>query len=114
MASTWLVSTDKSSEDVATALRAFMDPQDFLLVAELSARYSGYLPQQAWDWITEQRRLETERAEKAKAWMLPAARGAPPRRAQPTAVTPKGLSTAPPNLSPPIPRDPPGKKKIEW
>ena len=114
MASTWLVSTDKSSEDVATALHAFMDPQDFLLVAELSARYSGYLPQQTWDWITEQRKSETERAEKAKAWMLHAARGAPPDSLNPLRLLPKDFPQRHRNLSPPIPRDPPGKKKIEW
>jgi hypothetical protein len=113
MASTWLVSTDKSSEDVATALHAFMDPQDFLLVAELSARYSGYLPQQAWDWITEQRRLETERAEKAKAWMLHAARGAPPTRSTHCGYSQRtsysATETFPADFSRPT-----RQEKIEW
>src|SRR5216684_7017209 len=61
LASTWLISTGKSPEEVANAVRPQMDLQDFLLVADPGPRYQGYLPPQAWDWINTQRKLEVER-----------------------------------------------------
>ena len=53
LASTWLISTDKSPTQVAEAVRPFMDSPDFLLVAEMGKLHQGYLPKSAWDWIEE-------------------------------------------------------------
>jgi hypothetical protein len=55
LASTWLISTGKSPEEVMSAIRPYMNGQDLLLVAELGPRYQGFLPVQAWDWINTQR-----------------------------------------------------------
>lgn len=54
LASTWLLSTDKSPEEVSHAVHPYMDSQDSLFVAEMGPRYQGYLPKQAWDWINAQ------------------------------------------------------------
>lgn len=51
IASTWLVSTEKSPTEAATALRPYMDSQDGLLISEVGGTYAGYLPQPAWEWI---------------------------------------------------------------
>jgi hypothetical protein len=54
LASTWLISTSKSPQEIAESVHPFMDPQDFLLVTEMGDLYQGYLPKQAWDWISDQ------------------------------------------------------------
>lgn len=54
LASTWLINTTNSPEEVVNAVRPYMDSQDSILVAELGNRYQGFLPKQAWDWIVAQ------------------------------------------------------------
>ena len=54
LASTWLLSTWKNPQDVAAALRPYMDENDSLLVADMGARYQGFLPLPAWEWIQNQ------------------------------------------------------------
>jgi|SRR5579864_4716711 len=54
LASTWLLSTSKAPNEVAEAVHPYMDAHDFLFVAEMGSRYQGYLPQQAWEWISTQ------------------------------------------------------------
>jgi hypothetical protein len=54
LASTWLLSTMKSPEEVANAVHPFLDPQDSLFVAEMGSRFNGFLPKPAWDWINGQ------------------------------------------------------------
>jgi hypothetical protein len=51
MASTWLLSTSKSPQQVSDAIQPYLDAQDALFVCELSANYQGRLPKAAWDWI---------------------------------------------------------------
>ncbi len=54
VASTWLISTSKTPQEVVDATHQYMDAQDSLLVAEMGAHYQGYLPKPAWDWINQQ------------------------------------------------------------
>jgi len=51
MASTWLLSTHKTPQEVADAIFPYMDSQDLLFVGDLGTRYQGRLPKPAWDWI---------------------------------------------------------------
>jgi hypothetical protein len=51
MASTWLLSTTKTPQDVADAIRPHLDQQDLLFVCELTRNYQGFLPKPAWDWL---------------------------------------------------------------
>ena len=76
IASTWLLSTDKSPEEVARALRPYMDLYDSLLVAELGGRYNGYLPDEAWQWINNHAKTSREEtAERMRVLMEAAKRG---------------------------------------
>ena len=54
MASTWLLSTTKTPQEVADAIFPYMDAQDLLFVCELSNKYQGRLPKPAWDWINQE------------------------------------------------------------
>jgi len=54
MASTWLLSTQKTPQEVVDAILPRMDVQDFLLVCELSNKYQGRLPKPAWEWINQE------------------------------------------------------------
>jgi hypothetical protein len=54
MASTWLLSTQKTPQEVVDAILPHMDVQDFLLVCELSNKYQGRLPKPAWEWINQE------------------------------------------------------------
>jgi hypothetical protein len=54
MASTWLLSTQKTPQEVVDAVLPHMDTQDFLLVCELSNKYQGRLPKPAWEWIKQE------------------------------------------------------------
>ena len=53
--SVWLISTSESLEAWSQKIRAKIDANDSFLIVELSATqpYSGWLPQEAWDWIKE-------------------------------------------------------------
>jgi hypothetical protein len=57
LASTWLISTGKTPQEVVNGIHLYMDPQDSLLVAEMGTHYQGYLPKQAWDWINQQQQI---------------------------------------------------------
>jgi hypothetical protein len=57
LASTWLISTGKTPQEVVNGIHLYMDPQDSLLVAEMGEHYQGYLPKQAWDWINQQQQI---------------------------------------------------------
>jgi hypothetical protein len=50
-ASAWLVSTEKSTQEVYDALRSHIRDGDHLLVWELGRKRQGWLPRAAWDWI---------------------------------------------------------------
>jgi hypothetical protein len=51
LTSTWLISTDKTPEQVFNVLSPFMTTSDRLLIFELGRSYFGFLPKEAWDWI---------------------------------------------------------------
>jgi hypothetical protein len=57
LSSTWLLSTVHTPDNVANALRPHLGATDFLLVAEIGKTYSGWLPKEAWDWITAQSQM---------------------------------------------------------
>src|SRR4029077_4584924 len=68
LSSTWLLSTNKSPQEIAEALQPHLDPNDSILVTEIGsgARYAGLLPEPAWKWIEEQN-TATEEQRKAQA-----------------------------------------------
>jgi len=51
--STWLVITNETVDQLADRLRAEMDSNDSLLCIEVRRNFNGWLPQDAWDWISE-------------------------------------------------------------
>lgn len=53
--STWLVETSLSPLDVWERLSSKVDKDDSVLVIRVSnsPKYSGWLPQKAWDWLNE-------------------------------------------------------------
>ena len=51
LTATWLVATNKSPQEVYTALGQFLSKQDLILIAPITRPYWGYLPKDAWDWI---------------------------------------------------------------
>jgi hypothetical protein len=51
MASTWLLSTTKTPQQIVDAIGQYLDQQDSLFVCEITANYQGRLPKAAWDWI---------------------------------------------------------------
>ena len=50
--STWIVKTEKSVDDIANSTRLVLDPNDYLLVVDISnSKKNGWLPRDAWSWI---------------------------------------------------------------
>src|SRR4051812_49397514 len=62
LTSTWLVSTNKTPDQVYNALVPTMVQADRLLIFELGRAHQGYLPKEAWDWITQQQTMPTQLA----------------------------------------------------
>jgi hypothetical protein len=54
MASTWLLSTTKTPQQVSDAIHPHLAEQDLLFVCELNPNYQGWLPKPAWDWINSE------------------------------------------------------------
>src|SRR5579863_1682378 len=56
MASTWIISTRKTPQQVVEALRQdkYLDPADTIFVCELFPNYQGWLPKPAWDWLRDE------------------------------------------------------------
>ena len=52
--STWIVSTNSSTEDWQRRLRQHMDENDNLLIIEVCENYQGWLPKRAWEWLNKQ------------------------------------------------------------
>lgn len=48
---TWLLHTQQQPNDIVAKLRPFVQPQDRILVGQMSVPYQGLLPKDAWDWI---------------------------------------------------------------
>lgn len=51
--SCWLVDTNLVGQAIFTRLRNHIDANDSLLVIRVKKDYTGWLPQEAWDWIAE-------------------------------------------------------------
>ena len=51
ISSTWLLDTEKAPEEVADAIRPYMDNSDSLFVVEITRNYSGFLSEKAWAWM---------------------------------------------------------------
>lgn len=51
LASTWLIHTDKTPEQVYNAICGHIRRADRLFVGTLANGYEGWLPKDAWDWI---------------------------------------------------------------
>ena len=54
----WLLSTSRfdNAEGILDFIRPHMDEaEDYILVAELTTNYNGWLPDDAWKWIRDQR-----------------------------------------------------------
>ena len=49
--STWLIATGESADVLWERLQPHVDANDFILIAEITANYSGWLPEEAWAWI---------------------------------------------------------------
>ena len=55
LGSTWLVDTTLSADGIWNTLAPHVDKNDSFLVIGVTHDYSGWLPQQAWDWINQRR-----------------------------------------------------------
>lgn len=51
LGSTWLVDTSLNASGIWDRLAPHVDKNDFVLVIGVTRDYSGWLPQEAWDWI---------------------------------------------------------------
>jgi hypothetical protein len=51
LGSTWLVDTNLTIEQVWGRLAEHVDGNDRVLVIGITKQYTGWLPQDAWDWI---------------------------------------------------------------
>ena len=50
--STWLVDTRLTAENIWQRLEPHVDENDFVLVIRVAPNFQGWLPKDAWDWIT--------------------------------------------------------------
>jgi len=55
LGSTWLVCTSQTAQQVSDNLRANMDNNDHLLVAEFGSDYAGWLPKNFWEWVNSRK-----------------------------------------------------------
>ncbi len=49
--STWLIHTDESATTLYDRLRKHIDDNDRILVIEVTANYTGWLPKDIWEWM---------------------------------------------------------------
>lgn len=49
--SNWLVDTSLNAKEIWEKLSSHADKNDNVLIVGISRDYSGWLPQEAWDWI---------------------------------------------------------------
>lgn len=49
--STWLISTNETASQLSERLKKCIDDNDAMLVIKVTSEYSGWLPQDAWDWL---------------------------------------------------------------
>jgi len=51
IASTWLIATTKTPQEVYAAVAPHLTVSDFILVVPIKRPYYGFLPKDAWDWM---------------------------------------------------------------
>lgn len=51
--SQWLVDTDDNVQSWSDRLYGLIDANDRLFVAPVVTPYQGWLPQEAWDWLSD-------------------------------------------------------------
>jgi hypothetical protein len=51
--STWLVDSNLTAEQIFQRLQPKMDTNDSILIIAVTASYSGWLPEKAWEWIRQ-------------------------------------------------------------
>lgn len=49
--SCWLVDTNLTAKGIWDILSPYADKSDYFLIVGIRRDYSGFLPQEAWDWI---------------------------------------------------------------
>ena len=57
LASTWMIDTRKSPEEVVDEMRPHIQKGDRYLVTRLERPYQGLLPRKSWEWIKRHREL---------------------------------------------------------
>jgi hypothetical protein len=53
LGSTWLVDTTMNASQIWAHIQPHCDKNDNVLVIGVTRDYSGWLPQAAWDWISQ-------------------------------------------------------------
>jgi len=53
--STWLVDTAFSTKQAWDKIASCIDRNDFLLIIEVKSNYQGWLPKDAWDWMSNRK-----------------------------------------------------------
>jgi len=51
--STWLVQTALSSNQIFESIKHAIDNNDSVLIVKITTDHSGWLPQEAWNWINK-------------------------------------------------------------
>ncbi len=55
---TWILCTNHPKEKWNDHLRQFLNEDDFLLIVDITkSEYSGWLPKEAWEWISTHKRI---------------------------------------------------------
>jgi len=49
----WLLYTNETPLDWDRKLRPYMDQPDTILITEITRNYQGWLPNEAWQWISQ-------------------------------------------------------------
>ena len=53
LGSTWLIATTETALQLWNRVAPHLDKNDSMLIIEVGDDYSGWFPQEAWDWIKE-------------------------------------------------------------
>jgi hypothetical protein len=51
--STWLLFTAESATQIYNRLRPHIDQDDNIMIAQITNNYSGWLPENAWNWVKQ-------------------------------------------------------------
>lgn len=53
LSDTWIVNTNMTVDQIASAIGQHLSEQDYLLVIAIRPPYQGWLPKEAWDWMNK-------------------------------------------------------------